>query len=270
MISIVKGFIKREFQTAKSYRLAFFASIGQAFFQVVMFYFFSRFVDQGGIFPIFGKDFHFFAYIITGIAFFQLLIPLLGGVGSQIRHEQMMGTLELLFSFQIPPIRLFMGMMCWNLLFAVFNLVLYLVIGRFLFGADLHFLNNGWWILVLLLTMITLLPLSFLSGSMILLFKKGDPEALLTGGLTLLFCGVYFPPQELPQWLYPVSQMLPMTHALDLFRASLGVIQAPDTEWIWRKIGFLCGWGVVLWTMALWLVGKSLKTAKKWGTLSSY
>ncbi|MGE0612863.1 MAG: ABC transporter permease [Hyphomicrobiales bacterium] len=85
--------------------------------------------------------------------------------------------------------------------------------------------------------MLTSWALALFTSGIILRFGLGAEELAWTFGFVLLpLCAVYYPVSVLPEWLQPVSLMLPPTHVFEGMRAILieGVYKP---ELMWRALG---------------------------------
>ena len=107
-----------------------------------------------------------------------------------------------------------------------------------------------------------------LSASFILYFKRGDPINFLLSGLSSFFGSVFFPVEQLPDWLRPVSRLVPMAWSLEVVRGALlrgrtlGELRVP--------LFVLLGLAVVLLPLALWASRLAIRAAKREGSLIQY
>jgi ABC-2 type transport system permease protein len=102
----------------------------------------------------------------------------------------------------------------------------------------------------------------------VLVVKKGDPIAWIFGGVSTLLAGVYYPISVLPDWLTPLSHILPMTYALDAMR--LAMLRGYSIYDVRVDILALLGFTVVLTPLAFVAFRKALKQAKREGSLIQY
>ena len=74
------------------------------------------------------------------------------------------------------------------------------------------------------------------SAAFTLALKRGDPLLWLSGGLSWLLGGVFFPTDMLPGGLRQAALVLPITHALEALRATLlGDATLKDVGGRWRS-----------------------------------
>jgi ABC-2 type transport system permease protein len=121
---------------------------------------------------------------------------------------------------------------------------------------------------VLILSIISFSGFGILSAAVVLVVKKGDPIAWLFGGASSLLAGVYYPISVLPDWLTPLSRILPMTYALDAMR--LAMLKGYSLYEVRFDVLVLFGFAIILTPLAFLVFRKALKRAKKEGSLIQY
>jgi ABC-2 type transport system permease protein len=200
MLTLAKvwAFIRRDFLSLVSYRLAFFLQTLGMLFSLVAFYFMTKMMDPdaaglNGIPP--------FDYLLIGLAFLSYFSTALYAFATRIRNEQMMGTLEAML---VSPTRthvVVFASAAWDFTYGAFRILLYLAFATLIFGVQLDV--NSWSALVLgvVLTLLSSAGVGILSASFIIYFKRGDPINFLLSGATTLFGSVFFPVEQLPEWI---------------------------------------------------------------------
>ena len=93
------AFLKRDFQSEVSYRLAFFFQVAGMFLSVLAFYFMTKMMDPNakgldGIPP--------FQWLLIGLSFQYYFSTALYAFASKIRNEQVLGTLEAMLVSPTP------------------------------------------------------------------------------------------------------------------------------------------------------------------------
>jgi ABC-2 type transport system permease protein len=267
-MSVPLAFLKRDFSQELSYRLSFIMQLGGILFSVAIFYFVARLFGSA-VAPqleTYGGD--YFSFVLIGLAFTGFLGLSLSSFAASIREGQMMGTLEIML---LSPTRLsaiLLSSSLWAYLMTTVRVVVYLLVGAFIFGASLGKANVGAAVLVMLLSIASFSGIGIISAAVVLLVKKGDPVAWLLGGASSLLAGVYYPVSVLPFWLEPLSRILPLTYALDAMR--LAMLQGYSIYELRFDILVLLGFTVVLTPLAFLVFKKALKRAKAEGSLIQY
>ena len=267
-MSVAAAFIKRDFSQAISYRFSFMLQIGGVFFSVAIFYFLSE-LFGGAIAPqleAYGGN--YFSFVLIGLAFTGFLGLSLSSFATSIREGQVMGTLEIML---LSPTRLSAILICsslWGYVMMIFRVVLYLVVGAFIFGADLGGANIGGALLIMILSIASFTGFGVLSAALVLIVKKGDPVAIILNGASSLLAGVFYPVAVLPDWLEPVSKVLPLTYALDSMR--LAMLQGQSLYELRYDILVLLAFTLVLTPLSFLVFRRALKKAKMEGSLIQY
>ena len=267
-MAVAVAFLKRDLSQALSYRLSFLLQLGSIFFSVAIFYFLSRLFGSAVAPQLAAYGGDYFSFVLIGLAFTGFLGLSLSNFAQSIREGQMMGTLEIML---LSPTRLsaiLLSSSLWAYVLTTLRVVVYLLVGALVFGASLSQANIGTALLVMFLSIASFSGIGILSASVVLLMKKGDPIAWLLGGASSLLAGVYYPISVLPDWLEPLSRILPLTYALDAMR--LAMLQGYSLYELRLDILVLLGFTVVLTPLSFMVFRKALKRAKMEGSLIQY
>jgi ABC-2 type transport system permease protein len=261
----VRAFVARDFQLATSYRVEFFMRILTILLVVTTFYFLSR------IFAGSATDFSQWrdplAAWITGLAVLNYFMTGFSSLATAIRNEQMQGTLESVLLSPISVPVLVVASSAWDLLLATFHSSLYFIFGWLFFGVE--FRGNFLLALVfLLLTTFVLACFGIISASVVMIFKRGDPFALLLGTGSAIFSGVFFPTQLLGKGFGTVSRLLPPTYGLDGIRRVL--IEGQSLTQVAEPLITLLVYLAVMLPFSLWIFARAVRRAKREGTLVQY
>ena len=261
----MRAFAIRDFQLALSYRLAFFLRALTILIVVTIAYYISRiFVGNGNLFSDWRDP---LAAWITGLAVLNYFMTNFSSLATAIRSEQLQGTLESVLMTPISVPGLIIASSTLDFLEATLYSSLYLVFGALFFDVT----YKGSYVLAFLIMILTTLvfaSLGILSASFAMVFKKGDPIAVLLGTSTAVFSGVFFPPQLLPDFMQNISKILPATYGLEAIRGVLiennGLAEARGP--IVTLLTFLA----VLLPISLWVFSRAVRRAKREGSLIQY
>jgi len=267
----IRAFIVRDFQLALSYRVEFFIKILWILGIVTTFYFISR-IFAGFPLAQYAQWQNPLTAWLTGMAMLNYFMTGFSALANAIRQEQMQGTLEsvLLTPINVPTV--IVSSSAWSYVEATFNSFLYLFFGWLFFNVQYkgNFLLA---LLFLVLTTLTLACVGILSASFAMVFKRGDPFAILLGAGTALFSGVFFPKEMLEESLgetggKALSYINPSTHGLEGIRAVL--IQGKTLSEVETPLVTLFIFLSVLLPFSLWVFGRAIKRAKREGSLIQY
>ncbi len=267
-MGVATAFLKRDLSLSLSYRLSFLLQLFGIFFGVATFYFLSQLFGEAFLPQLdkYGGD--YFSFVLIGLAFTGYVSLSLSTFAASIREGQVMGTLEIML---LSPTRLntiLISSSLWSYLLATLHAVIYLLVGAFLFGFNVSHINPVTALVVMVLSVASFSSIGILSAAVVLLIKKGDPVAWLFGGMSSLLAGVYYPTAVLPDWLEPLSRLLPLTYALDAMR--LAVLKGSSVAELRFDILVLLGFTVVFTPLAFLVFGQALKRAKIEGSLTHY
>lgn len=268
MLRKLFALFKRDFFVTSSYKLDFMMYWIHALAVLLPFFFISKMLSPKGsphLIP-YGGD--YFAFVLIGLGLRRYLAHSLQSLAGAIGEEQGLGTLEALLVTPTPFYVIFFLLSLLSFIYALFNLLFYLLMGVFLFQVQFTQSNVFGALVVLLLTTVTFSAFGLFSASFILVFKKGSFVEPFLGGFSSFFGGVYFPVTLFPHWLQKASQWVPMTYALRPLRLCL--LKGAPLAALKEDLLILFLLTVILCPISVWTFGKALKKAKKDGSLTHY
>lgn len=267
----VWAFVVRDFQLALSYRLQFFMRVLTILLMVTTLYFISKTFTGRDDCPCAESPFKQWrdplAAWVTGLAVLNYFMTGFSSLANAIRAEQTQGTLEsvLLTPISVPTV--VVASSAWDFVQATLFSFLYLFFGWLFFGV--HFQGSyPLALLFLVLTTLVLACLGILSASFAMVFKRGDPFAVLLGTGSALFSGVFFPTQLLGAGFSSVSSILPPTYGLDGIRRVL--IEGQGISEVREPLFTLILMLAALLPFSLWVFGRAIRRAKREGSLIQY
>ena len=264
----VAAFVRKDFLQERSYRLSFALGALATLANLAVFYFIGRlFGDRaaGDLAP-FGTD--YFGYVFAAMAFFGYVGTGAGSYAGRLRQEQTQGTLEAVLSSPVGAGRFLAGLTAWSFLFATFELAVYALAGRFVFGLSYPQANWPAAALVFALSAACFAALGIISSCFVMLFKRGNPLAWVLNNFEGLLGGVYFPVTVLPGWLAAVSKLLPVTYAVGAFQLTLH--KGAGLSEVAGDLAVLALFTAALLPGGVWLFGWSVRRARRAGTLGGY
>jgi ABC-2 type transport system permease protein len=264
----VWAFVTRDFKLQVSYRLAFLLQSFGILFTVASFYFVALLFGEAAAPHLqeYGGD--YFAFVLVGIAFVRYQGVAMSTFAATIRRGQMMGTLEAML---VTPTRLstvLVSSSLWNFAFTSVQVLVYLLLGAFLFGADLGQTNLVAAMVIQVLTILAFSGIGILSASFTMVFKRGDPINFLFGSFSTLLGGVLYPVTVLPGWLQPVSYLIPLTYSLRAMRRA--ILTGDSLSALSPDVLALCLFAAVLLPMSFLAFRYAVKRAKIEGSLTQY
>jgi ABC-2 type transport system permease protein len=259
------AFLKRDFQSEVSYRLAFLFQVAGMFLSILAFYFMTRMMDPNaegleGIPP--------FEWLLLGLSFQYYFSTALYAFSSKIRNEQLLGTLEAMLVSPTPTGMVIFSSAAWDFTYGAIRVLLFLAFAVLVFGVQLHAAGLGALALGVVLTLLSSAGLGILSASFILYFKRGDPINFFLSGLTTLFGNVFFPSAQLPSMVQWISEALPITWSLRIVRGAL--LKGQTMADLGDELVRLTLLTAVLLPAGLYFSRIAIRRAKREGSLVQY
>jgi ABC-2 type transport system permease protein len=197
---------------------------------------------------IYGKGAKFMDFFVPGIMAFVVfmlttLLTLISFVG-----ERTSGNLERLQSTPLRESELVVGYAIAFSIIGMLQTVVLLVIGTVAF--DIMIVGN----VVLAFAIIALLAVVSLSlGILLSSLAKREAQAIQFFPLivlpTFLLAGIFWPVEAIPQWLRPLSYLIPPSYAVDATRSVM--LRGWGIGDIWVDIVALCGFAAAFLTVAI-------------------
>ncbi|MCR4440796.1 MAG: ABC transporter permease [Peptococcaceae bacterium] len=252
------AFIKRDFLIDTSYRVNFLLNILNTFFRVSFFYFFSLFIGVENYFP----------FVLVGIALFDYFSVLTRSFSETLREAQQEGTLEALASTLTPLFICIVFSGLYPLLYTVFQILLYFIIGASFYHLSLAGANYPAALLVMLTATFSFAGFGLLSSIFVLVYKRGDPLIWVLNSLSWLLSGTLYPVAVLPGWLQQATKLLPLTHALQALRLTL--LEGAPLSKAAVPLAFLAALFFITSSLFIFLFPRALKKVKNAAGLSQY
>jgi ABC-2 type transport system permease protein len=264
---LLGAFVRRDFRLERSYRLAFLTQLGGAVTTLLSAGFLSELVPGNRPeLQSYGGD--YFTFVLIGTAALSYFSVALGSFSGSLGQEQGQGTLEaLLVSPNDERVLLLCGA-AWPFLFATAELVLYLVLGAALFGADVDTAHLALVGGILVLTLLAFSAVGLAGAAVIVLTKRAGLLLTFVASAFALLGGVLYPIEVLPGWLQFVAELLPMSHGLDGVRRALA--PDPDLGAVAVDALVLVVFAAVSVPLALEGFRRAVRRARRHGSLSQY
>jgi ABC-2 type transport system permease protein len=262
------AFFLRDAKIAMSYRVSFLVSLLGNLLVLAVFYFVGKTVGVDKIPALEAYGGNFFAFLLIGVALTDCVGVSLTAFATQIREGQMTGTLEitLLSPVSLPVILIYSSL--WGYFFSAIRLLLYLVVGGFIYGVDLSKANIGAGLLIFLLTVFAFMGLGILWASVVLLVKRGESIMMVFSYMVILTSGVLFPATVLPGWMATLSTLSPLTHALSGMRRAL--LQGAGLSGLSSTMGVLTLFSLLLLAVGIAGFQYAVNLARHAGSLAEY
>lgn len=262
------SFLKKDFLVEISYKLAFLLNIFAILASILTFYFIDKLFGYKIVSHLEPYGGNYFAYVLIGISFFTYIGIGIGSLSGRIQQEQMMGTLEAVLVSPTKISTFIIAMSLWNFIIASIDVIIYLLLGVFLFKVNLGNTNILSASLILILTVISFNSLGIIAAAFIVVFKRGNPVTYVVNTLMGLLGGVYFPTSVLPDFLRTISLFLPITYSIRAME--LAVYKGNSILELAPEIIGLSLFSIILTPLSLIIFKLAIKKAKIDGSLIKY
>ncbi|MBU2530179.1 MAG: ABC transporter permease [Elusimicrobia bacterium] len=262
------AFLRKDFLIETSYKFAFITGLLHALTGILTFFFIDKLFGYKMTPHLETFQTGYFSYVFLSMAFFNYAGVGLGSFAGRIREEQYQGTLEALLSTPINIPTFLFSLSIWNFLYATFELIIYVILGLFLFKIDISNINIPAFLTVFSLSIITFSAMGILSASFVIMFKTGNPIAWAFSGFEGLLGGVFFPVSVLPPALIALSKFVPLTYSIKALE--LSVYSGYSIYDLKIEILILALFAIILLPLSVSLFKHSLEKASKTGQLSTY
>ncbi|MEC1525907.1 ABC transporter permease [Neobacillus niacini] len=142
--------------------------------------------------------------------------------------------------------------MVMRLLFSIIQILLLSLIGVFIFGANLY-INFFSLTIIFLIGALSFNALGYFISSFSSTQNAYMGVANIVSFLMMFLSGVFFPIETMPDWLQPVSNILPLTYFAEGLRDSMVYETGVLSGTLWFGIGVLVIWGVITFLLGSWL-----------------
>jgi len=181
--------------------------------QMSFFVFVGQFLITTGSAPT-----NIIAYIAIGNAIQTLSWNTVFSVINITSHDKWDGTLPLLLATPAHRLPIFVGRAMIHVLDGMLSVAVSFVYAAFLFGVNFGNTDVLALIVVVFLTALTMSGFGLLIGGFSFYFRNPLVFANIFTFVLMIFCGVNFPVQDLPQPLQFVSHIFPLTYGVDAGR----------------------------------------------------
>jgi len=222
MYQVAKAtFIRNTLVMIRAYALSFvIGHILSGVYTVLFAYFAYQYVFAGQLdaqFARFSGSDDYLSYAILGGAFYAFAVSTLMNVSRSLITELREGTLEALLLTPSARHGYFMGNVLQQMMRTIMEFAVILTVGA-LFGLTLQQANVWGGIAVWILSTAAFFCQALVLGSLMLRFRDTYITQNTLFVIMAFVSGVTFPIPYLPEWLWPISQIMPLTPALDMFR----------------------------------------------------
>ena len=204
--------------------------------------------------------------LIIGAIFWNFLSIVFGFIGETVTWERWEGTLEYTFMAPIRRYTQLVGSTFFAVAYAVVQMLIILVVMLLFFDVEFTGGNFVTAAVFLALGSVSFVGVGMMAAILPLLYvERGDQMVFVIQSIILLFSGVYYTADKLPDWMEFVSRFSPGTYVLEGIRG--GLIHGQSVGELLGNVWPLVIMGVVLIPLGVYVFGIAERYAKRTGKL---
>jgi ABC-2 type transport system permease protein len=184
----------------------------------------------------------YMGFIVVGTIFWMWFNSVLWGLGMAFRTEQLRGTLESNWLAPVPKVFLALGAFLGDAAIGLIVMTFATLSTTLVYRLPLT-VNPPLLAAIVLLSVPSVYGIGLGFASLVLSAKEVNSAVFFVRGLMTVFCGVSFPIAALPDFMQPVSRLLPLTHSIGAVRAALAGASLGD---VMPHLRYLVASGVLL------------------------
>lgn len=207
-------------------------------------------------------------FVFVGYAMYMWLSTLLWGPGTNLRREQMTGSLEAVFLTPVSRLVPLFGPTLTNILYTFFQLAVMGLAVWLLFGVVLPIEGMFLTVLIVVAGMPAMYAMGSLFAAGVLRFGEIQPAVQFVRGALSLLCGITFPIVMLPAWAQATAAAMPPTYVVAAIRDAL--LHAAGPLDVLPAIAVLGALAVVFAVFAVAVFSVLEASARRTGMLGRY
>lgn len=204
---------------------------------------------------IVGGDSNYFQFVAPGIIAMTLMMSVMTGLPHAISYERDVGTLDGMLMAPIHRLSIILGKVLAQTIRGLIQAAIIFILAVFLFGVTIQ--GN----ILLVISLIMLTVYSFVGlGILITSFSDREETAVMVM-TTLMFpmmfmSGVFFPIQQMPEFMQIIAKFLPLTYATTALRKVM--VLGADISSVSLELAVLICFGTVLLTISVPVFKKAM------------
>lgn len=259
--------IRAAWLTASSYRFGMALSVIGLAGVVVPLYFIAGALQPTMATAIAGESGQYFAFAVLGAVAFSLVSTSMTALPNAIDGAIGRGTLEVILGTPARLPAVCVGMMGYNLLWALFRATI-LIAAATALGTRIAWSGIVPGAGIVLLTMLCYAGLGFIVAALVLTFRTAGPMSGTFLTASMFLGGVYYPSHVIPSWIRAVADVVPLTYGLRAFRHV--ALRGDFGAGVLRDVEMLAAMTAAAVSVGIGCFALALGRARRTGTLSSY
>jgi ABC-2 type transport system permease protein len=211
-------------------------------------------------------DVDLLVYLLIGAVFWNYLSIVFGFIADTVAWERWEGTLEYTFMAPVRRYTQLVGSTAYAIVYGLIHTGLVLLALVIFFGLNISEANFVTAIVFTIVGSFSIVGIGMMAAILPLLYvERGAQMTFVLQSILLLFSGVYFRIEILPQWMQTVSAFSPGTYILNGVRA--GLMDGVPVNQLIGDLWPLVIMAIVLIPLGVWMFGRAETYAKRTGRL---
>lgn len=265
---ILEAFLK-DLRIALSYKAQFAFSIISIFVTIFTFFLISKLIDSSKSIHLEEYSSYMF-FLIFGIISAEMSNIIITNPSKNIREMQLTGIFEELIASGRNISEIILSSFIYPFVWMILRVTLYLLFAIYIFNIGIQLEKLSYLSLfALLLFFISMVGVGLISISSIIAIKSGNYIGSLYLSLSALLGGIAYPTSVLPNQIKFMSDLLPTSHFLSIFRKDAMKTDLAFYEISYHFISLIFLSSIFIF-IGLCMLKVSIKIAKKHGSLLYY
>lgn len=203
-------------------------------------------------------------FLVIGIFMTETWNATVWGSGNALQSERYMGTISAVIAAPASTAAVIVGYTLGSLLAYIPSVATCAVVG-ILAGATFDVTSPLAAAIALITVYVCTFCIGLAFGGLFILSKNSNALSNFLQSPIYLLTGFYVPRSVLPEWLQRVSDLIPLSHAVDALRGAL--LQGKTVEDLMNPLLAALGTSAVFLVVGIWALGKADRAIRRSGTL---
>jgi ABC-2 type transport system permease protein len=211
-------------------------------------------------------DTELLVYLLIGAVFWNYLSIVFGFIADTVAWERWEGTLEYTFMAPVRRYTQLVGSTAYAIVYGLIHTGLVLAALVLFFGLNVSDANFLTAITFTIVGSFSIVGIGMMAAILPLLYvERGAQMTFVLQSILLLFSGVYFRIEILPQWMQTLSKLSPGYYILNGVRS--GLMEGTSVSDLFGQLWPLVIMAIVLIPLGIFVFGRAEQYAKRTGKL---
>jgi ABC-2 type transport system permease protein len=189
-------------------------------------------------------------FLVPGLLALMIMNNNMNGVAATIASWRERGILRRMQATPLSSATFIAGQITARIVLNGLQALIVLLVAYWVFGVHVY---GSWWLLLILILLgtLTFMSIGFIIASLAKTPETAGPMAGLLSFPMIFVGGVFFPLRDLPDWLRPVVDAIPIGHLTHALRSVMN--EGAGLSALWTPVAVLTAWMIGSFTVAAWM-----------------